>query len=1768
MNGFKSTKFAMLYGASATLMRSRRRGSFLVLVVGTLAMLSIIMIVYVAVGSSDKRASRSLERRTRSDEIITLFSDYVAQIVADDSVAVAPDPSNGKGGNTQTLYMREAWDAPVTDWTMDSTISPATTVAADQAKVFRVVGTGDDPWLASTTPTWINFDPANPANNPPPIDGTKKNFMKRRDWLHISNVAPDGRFVNLFNLRDNFDAKPGTSEAAGDLHMNGNLSLTDQAGTIDAPTAWNVLLGTPTAPNSNYQNPAIFDSWQVGAFRPARGPFYNGATPITPSQAAYPPYQWADADGDGFFDSRWFEMIDARDANQTGGPAAPQFFRKLLPTDPNYRWFFATRIIDLSSLVNVNTAGDGNADPNNSAWTTNPAAQPGIKGSVMGLSPSDIDLRRLLTMRDATESVLNGSATGTITIDGVPYNGGYSGLLVPPNSSPGSPSSQDYSGYDDVIVAPRTLGIAQDLGFGAYEALRATLNVGRPPGRFSDYTQVPLKDAKNSFKTFAERNNFYKRSAPAVARPAYRATDASLGDPAQLHVSGGGGNPGAVSGAIDYGLGFRMSNLLELLTYRSVNDPSVSSTLESALGGKLQSAFSTAPTTADFAKKGESFGPLRENRSLELERENLAYAAPNANAGRPTEAAMLRSYTDLRQYLTTLSGARPIIASSVSVANVDQPPALTSTDLSTYVPEDPTAAELFPAYATALMPGLPLYKPTGTVVNIWDVKNDTEAKRLRGMFYGGQGPITALLAAGHMAANFASGAQPQDGTASRAPYVLVLAEPTYKDAAGSLPADTVAFTDWKEHFPSWWSDAGRRLNLARLDQTNKDGAKLSVDKAAPIPAPAVNIYGMGDPHPFLTDVASITVYRDVPIGTPISNSNTVDSENMLIGQPPEPQFITVNGYLGDENKDFMFRAVAVKLHNPFPTPITLSRNVPTGSYKIDGTGSQFAPNSLDDFFYIQIGSGAESTFFVLAEVDETKVAGTYGEDFTVKPVVILPGETIVFYALSREKKFIVFERFNGTDKNLTGDQFNPTEFDLWLDTQFGTKAGALRRRVQMVRVDNEKFRTGVAANTTFAVSQLNATQLVPPYTGASPPDSTVLLRRAVRIDSGSVNDSAAGTPNSIANDQVCDRLRLGTAFTLDRRLVGVKPPTGIQGYNPTLGIAGMYARPSISGFEAPGDFTYNSKTWVNTNTRFTIALVEHAGRKNENLGANYKPGMLPAWAIDPKDEPAADWYMKTQIPAPQAQSSIKLTAAIVSAETNRKSSGENPAEWRKIGPYIESMPLRAEQRTEKLGPNIPGTTFEDLRRELAANGNKYQGYNADYTPNDVSQIRPTDLLNVMAIGATHVPLDIDGNRLEISANVPDLMKQWTTTAEALAIAMGYANRDQYDASKGNTQFGPLDYFYFDQTTVDATSAKPLFDSGYLKLDDFVPVTYDTSGNPYTAGSGAPIAGNILSMFRVHPDAFASMSIATPGIVNINTAPQAVLRVLPFTFPSTNELIDKSDASRVKSTFWFGAAENERASAALRTDIAAMIESYRDKIAVELRPKAKGTVSGGESTMPTWFAGFFDRSKLAFAAAGDQDVGPNDAAIGDFSTITTNPAVYKGGRYWSTGVTGIREGAGFRSVGELLAVKQVEFDPTTKAVSTPASDLEKRTSNIDFLGHSTVPTNMFGMDNILEKVLNTADPPAVTDIKPLQFGKTYQDKLKILSGLLGSITVRSDMYAVWFIARGYQRSDVEGLPALQPMVPSVERRFLMIIDRSNVTKVGQKPRVLAFVELPL
>lgn len=1762
-------------------LRGSRRGSFLVLVVGTLAMLSIIMIVYVAVGSADKRTSASIARRDRSDDVISGFSDYVAQIIADDAVTVVPDASNAKPDGSQTypvaggnLYVREAWDAPTTSWMADSTVDPSTTTATQVVKVFRPVGLGDDPWLASTTPTWINYNPSSVAGATNfPNNGSLKTFAKRRDWLHITNIAPDGRFINLYNLRDNFDAKPGTalSDSTGRPRLNANLSLLDVNSGPSQQPVW--------GGGVSLDIPSFFDSWQQNAFRPAKGPFKIGGIDMlqSPTNAKdYPPYQWADADGDGWLDSRWFEMTDARGSSN---PAAPGDYRNLLPSDPNYRWFFAARIIDLSSLVNVNAAGDMGGNPNVSGST---AATMPRKLDVVGLSPGDIDLRRLLQMRDFSETVFDqplGTPPMTFDISDVlangnpvnpprSYEGGYGAIHQPLNSFP---LSQDYSCYvtdftkaaagaskqnltiSFPVLASVKTNVAVQVGEGAYRSLRGSVWNGAPTGRFSDFTIDPLLTQGVFFQTIRDRSTSYNTIAAPMDRAVY--------DPASTHFL--------------TGTGFRVDSLIELLTFRGVNDHRVTSSLELAMGGHfdyLQGTTGSPGQAPKFSDPANPLSPMRENRWTELEREHLA-----ARDGTITEAALLKSYTDVRQYLTTDSGARPIIPAfnlTTAKINLDHPPALTTADLASYIGDNSATngldgAAMFKGYAAALAPGL-------GIPGAWKKPDPgTDARSLRGLFYGHQGPLTALLAAGQMAANFASSGKSATATSKHLPYTLVLTEDVFQNASDKLPENIdytnspgSGYTSWQKYFPGWWVGKQYQLNLGRSPTNSPRVGTLKLSESPtidPVPAPAVNLYGMSDVHPFLVEVASFTLYRDAMPADAAGIYTKVEADiEMDVNRQAN---VTIRGNIVKDNDDFMFRVFAVKLHNPYAQAIQLSSFTPGTAGVSTDNASTVVVNNLSDFFYVRVGSSKAdgARYYVLAEADETRTdanaTSPFSGEFIMRPLVIQPGETLVLYALSEDSKTVSIQRINRTTRlGTVPTQDDPLLLDRWLTKQLGPVAKSAPnsiRRVRMVMADDSfESSTPQSSAATFKFDQL-----VPDHGK----DQTVSLFQCVRAKTGTggVSDDGANF-NATSNDRLCDRMRLGTDINLDRQLIS-RDPTRLKSsqYDNSISIVGLPVdtRPQSPYYDWPRP-PQNGKLFNQTlpgptyNGRFTVTLAAHATRKADPDGANLKVGQLPAWAIDPKDEPATSWYAPDLKPAQSNSDALKLDAGTTDVATTRAYASYSDIIWKEdlladtVPPIYESLPIRPESRSDNVlaAKNKNSEDFVSIRREFASNGLGYQGVDASGAASDgVSQARLGDLLSVMAVGACEVPVSSTG--VEITA----AESRWTTTAEALAIAFNYSDRANFDDwTQGGSKYGPLDYFMFNHAT--ATPPKSLFDGGYLKTDDFIAGRYDRSDDTkfYPSSIGAPIAGGVLSALKTRSDGFAGLTMPAAGLVNINTAPQPVLRVLPFLFPSKDEITGK--------VFWVDAGSDPTDDAAARkTDIAAMLESYRDKIRVELRPGAR------PPQLPeakAWFAPFFDRSQAEFAS-GAGVTPPNSPLIGD----PTQTTVY-GGRYWTSGIKGIREGAGFHSPAELFGVRAVDFNPADGSIASNA-DLP---SNIDSLGArgADKPTLMLGTDNNVEQVLDLSDPskPKITDIKPLQFGHTYQDKLKVISGLMGSISVRSDMYAVWFVARGYQRSDVEGIPTNQPMVPSIERRFLMIIDRSNVTKVGQKPRVMAFVELPL
>ena len=132
--------------------------------------------------------------------------------------------------------------------------------------------------------------------------------------------------------------------------------------------------------------------------------FNRNAELSTWADPDFPAYQYADADGDGFADSRWFELAAARDPAEGGGTDPRDDIERRFNAE-GARIFAAARVVDLSSMVNVNTAMDQLAAPN-----------PEEKAP-LGATPADIDLRRVLTLEDASDQYALRPTIGLSPID-------------------------------------------------------------------------------------------------------------------------------------------------------------------------------------------------------------------------------------------------------------------------------------------------------------------------------------------------------------------------------------------------------------------------------------------------------------------------------------------------------------------------------------------------------------------------------------------------------------------------------------------------------------------------------------------------------------------------------------------------------------------------------------------------------------------------------------------------------------------------------------------------------------------------------------------------------------------------------------------------------------------------------------------------------------------------------------------------------------------------------------------------------------------------------------------------------------------------------------------------------------------------------------------------------------------------------------------------------------------------------------------------------
>lgn len=1557
-----------------------RRGSTLILVVATLALLAVLTVAYVSIGGGDRRSARTTVRAAEVERQAQHIGDYLVGIVGDDALSVYFDGYDPTG---EPIFMTEAVDLPRTDYnrTFDGSLITGTPEPqmSYYGRAFTPIGslpplqTADnpsaaastifsdlqpfgpsDPFLAASEPTYIR-EAGGPLNTPAYID--------RVDWAKISNVSPNGLFVNLFNLRGNFDAEPGIGQdAAGDDRTSENLFLARRDGRPTTDLAY--------GGSANPQIPAHFDSVLVGSYQPVNFVPTTLPSPVV-DQAAFPPYMWADADGDGFFDARWQELVDIV------VPGSPGTFlpRKVIPSEGQLRWFVATRIIDLSGRVNVNTARS----------IVQPLAAGGgydgapTNGFRLGASPADIDLRRLLSLENSWAM----------------YNEFYDSASQPTGGA------QDYSAYDN-------FGDALDIADQGYQAARRVLSGEQPPaGPLTPGVDPQLADDRRG--EFA----FFRRGIDTPLR--------STNDGVYRQYS------------------FGLEDLSDLLAFNGLNNPQSLSSLERAVGGRL--------TTLPF----EYFSPLRENRSLQWERDLT-----------DPDAALALRHIGVRQHLTTLSGGIPRVPSlvrypsasptaldvytstsslpesTVALDPEDQDPVvlqdgyrLLGLAAPTDLPEsDPmleveerlmrNAHPLFRTYGNALMPSAG--EPGAWAPSAPDPWQST--------FYGFD-RLFALRTAAHATANMID---MFDGDDIPSAFTVLV-----DSANRSAMSGFAEFPWWNQPQPTS-SNPGVSGRLDMGDERLPSGTEAGG-------VVAMNVYGL-EVHPFITQVSLYNIFTDTPEdeggdaeyevptgpggGTIFGPGGGASSNPVTINFDVNP---AVNG-----NPDFVGQLFAVQLTNPYTTDILVR----------------------DDQYFIRFGElGGTVASPVLQDGLEVP-GGTRIE----------AGKSIVLYIDTYDGTRTLSSRASRSAASFFG--FFPDLPQSWMYLHL---TGA--RNDEAIRFD-----TDVSGVDDFLTSTPGDTTI------NSDPNREVTLWTRINRDAGVGPDPYT----DVMLDRLFDPADITGRPTLDRR-----PPANNFDIDAT--VAG------------PEDMTPADAL---DNTGYSIVTWGTIARPTGDVEAPF--GALPAYILEkPFEEVGASLNTAAtddlMLPTPTVPGfsldrgqfvgggklDIAERALVDLFSNNDGSTGMDPQIPTDItlqAGDVDPMTPHRHRQVVTANEAVPSVDFSDLYVNPLRNDNR--GLLNLSSSTAVRMLRPGDFLGVPAVG----PVQMPGNS---SATATDL--DWFTTGELLTLALGYDLAPPTNSPDAYPSL-PVDTF-------------GLLDRGHLSLDLPAPyVDLDTTGDFSTGderrGLGVPHAMAVVSSITTLD---VPINTRTPiaGLLNLNTSTEATTSVLPGLTPTYESTINPDP-----DIAWFDDGTDILHDH--KSDVAAGIRSYRDK--------------SGAKTRDGTSVDFFDPGSW-----GDMD--PRDLF----------------GRQVITGIDGLREHSGLLSVGEMLAADTL---PTGGPVLGPAT--YARPHMIRRLGQDGNSAGVDGVDAVrytaggaVDSAVGTRDDGIADD---------YDEQLALFNGVANTVTVRSDVYAIWFVMHGYAREDVEGLRPDDPMTPSVARRYLMVVDRSNVRRAGDKPKVLLFDELPL
>lgn len=375
-----------------------------------------------------------------------------------------------------------------------------------------------------------------------------------------------------------------------------------------------------------------------------------------------------------------------------------------------------------------------------------------------------------------------------------------------------------------------------------------------------------------------------------------------------------------------------------------------------------------------------------------------------------------------------------------------------------------------------------------------------------------------------------------------------------------------------------------------------------------------------------------------------------------------------------------------------------------------------------------------------------------------------------------------------------------------------------------------------------------------------------------------------------------------------------------------------------------------------------------------------------------------------------------------------------------------------------------------------------------------------------------------GHELEFQANDP--LAPYVATEKTFSEAM----RD--DARFGGPDreinrirlFGPTGTTGLGVATspVDVNHAVPVQPPGTRLLDLFV---CDGPGFNYAPAFAGHFDFPHL-FFRRNASAFSGE--ATPGLINLNTAPIEVLRAIPHWYKMVHWDASNSGSSAVNWDRHY------------RSMMPEAVVAYREK-----------------------------QNNDFFVAAPDIFWGiPNGPNYQDrFTGIT------------GVGDGDIREERGLRSLGELMMLRK----DAVADLGVPAQGdyfLPFEGWRYDYAALNPFANQTTGVLDVMGAHVSAdvdnppSDHPEVNVFTGDAVAADVEEANLLIAAASNLVTTRSDVFTVYFKVRTFRQDPVTGTwDATNPENILDESRYVMLLDRSAVERPGDPPRILSLERLP-